>query len=244
MQTIKQLIKANSTGYSAAIGGRAFYVQGCDTGSTLTVTLTDANGNRDTVIGVGSGVKLVPTNGYVQVDITTTADANVQFIVTNGDIDVQLTQVGTNVTNTNANPVPVAIVSEPGAPFQVSAPVGQEVNVKVQGTVAVTGATLTATNVGITQGGTITENAPVAAPAFNGAAPNQVSLLAASAGRRRVAFKNAGTGIAYIGGAGVTPTNAVISLNPGDVWHDNDGAPAAWYGTSDAGTTINVQVMA
>ena len=244
MQTIKTKVLAAGTGYSAPIGGRAFYLQACDAGSTLTVALIDKWGNQETVTTIGAGAKLVPTNGFVRVDITSTADANVQFIVTNGDIDMQLSQVGTNVTNTNANPVPVAIVSEPGAPFQVSAPVGQEVNVKVQGSVAVTGATLTATNVGITQGGTITENAPVAAPAFTTGTPNQVSLLAASAGRRRVAFKNAGTGIAYIGGAGLTPTNAVISLNPGDVWHDNDGAPAAWYGTSDAGTTINVQVMA
>ncbi len=241
MQTVAQKILASpnpatgqQAGYQAAITGRMIYVQSSDAGNTLTVTLTDALGGRETVTGIGAGAKLTPALGFTTVSITTTADSNVAFIVTQGDIDIQLNQTSVQIANGNGNPVPVAIVSEPGSPFPVN----------VVGTVTVTGVTLTATNVGITQAGGITEQSPVAAPAFSTGSPNQVSVLAASASRRRVAFRNAGTGVAFLGGAGVTPTNAVIALNPGDVWIDNDGAPAAWYATSDTGTTVNAQVMA
>ncbi|KWH51807.1 hypothetical protein [Burkholderia cepacia] len=239
MQTIAQKILANPSGtqqagYQGAVAGRTLYVQSSDAGNVLTITLTDAFGGRETVQNVGAGAKLTPALGFTMVTITTTADSNVAFIVTQGDIDIQLNQTTVNIGNGNGNPVPVAIVSEPGSPFPVN----------VVGTVTVTGATLTATNVGITQAGGITEQSPVPTPAFTSGSPNQVSVLAASAPRRRVAFRNAGTGVAFLGGAGVTPTNAVIALNPGDVWIDNDGAPAAWYATSDTGTTVNAQVMA
>ncbi len=155
MQTIKQLITA-AAGYSSSIGGRTLLVQGCDQGSTLNITLTDTIGNRNTVYNVGAGAKLTPATGFASVDIQTSVDANVVFVVTNGDIDVQLSQVGSTIANTNANPVPVAIVSEPGAPFQVTAgadlPVKNGANpfhVTVDGSVNVTGATLTATSVSI-----------------------------------------------------------------------------------------------
>lgn len=268
MQTIKQLVTAVA-GYSASIGGRTLYVQSCDVGSTLTVTLTDSLGTRDTVIGVGAGAKLTPAAGFTKVEISTTADANVQFVITNGDIDVQLTQIGTNITNTNANPVPVSIVSEPGQPFQVTNVPGQDLKVTVDGTVNVSGATLTATNVAInntganpvpvslvsepgapiavtpTQAATITDASPVAVPAFTSGAPNQVHIRTAGACRSlRIANPSASTGVLYVGGSGVTPTNAVIALQPGDVWNETDAPQIDWYATSDTGATANMQVIA
>ncbi|WP_321921064.1 hypothetical protein [Burkholderia sp. BCC1998] len=242
MQTISQLLKAGMrTPFS--IAGSVLLVMAADNGTNLGIRFRTGNAVVAEVGPVGASFKAKPPGGFTVVEFTAPVDTNVTFIVGDGDFDVQMAQLGVTVANTNANPVPVSIVSEPGQPFQVSNS-GTPFHVTVDGSVAVTGATLTATNVGITQAGTITDNAPIAAPAFTSGTPNQVPLLAASAGRRRVAFKNAGAGIAYIGGVGVTPTNAVISLNPGDVWLDNDGAPAAWYGTSDVGTSINVQVMA
>ncbi|WP_155741358.1 hypothetical protein [Burkholderia territorii] len=209
------------------MGGTVLLIQTADQGNGLTVQFMRNGAVVDTVKNIGAAAKMIPVNGFDGFTIAGAA-GTVQGVVTAGDIDIQLSQVGTLITNGDAQAVPIRPATGQHIPVDV---MSGNIN-------------MTATNVGILQGGTITENAPVAAPAFTAATPNQVSLLAAAAGRRRVAFKNAGTGIAYIGGAGVTPTNAVISLSPGDVWHDNDGAPAAWYGTSDAGTTINVQVMA
>ncbi|MCA8115674.1 hypothetical protein [Burkholderia cepacia] len=249
MQTIQQLIKA-ATGYSAGLGGRTLYVQACDVGSTLTITLTDSMGTRDTVIGVGPGVKLTPAAGFTKVEIATTADANVQFVVTNGDIDLQLTQIGTNVTNTNANPVPVAIISEPGAPFQV-ANSASAFHVTVDGTVNVSGATLTATNVGINN--TTANPVPVlmqppgSTPADVGAVAvgtSGASLITASASRKGLRIRNAGAGqLAITAAAGTTFANAAVVIQPGDTYIERDAPQAAWYAVSDTGTTANIQTV-
>ncbi|WP_321797125.1 hypothetical protein [Burkholderia sp. BCC1988] len=233
MKTYTAKINGAGSPFQSPIGGRVLLIQASDIGPVLTVILSDAKGNRYEVGNVGAAFKAKPAFGFTSVEIDAPAAANVTFIVSDGDVDLQANAAGVTVINTGANPVPVSLVAEPGAPVPVT----------VQGNVNVTGAQLTATNVGITQAGNAAENAPVPVPAFNTAAPNQVALLAAAAARRAVRFRNAGTGMAYIGGAGVTPSNAVLALNPGDVWTENDAAPAAWFGTSDNGATINIQVL-
>ncbi|UTV53238.1 hypothetical protein [Burkholderia arboris] len=244
MQTITQKIYApggpNTPGLQSAFGGRTLYVQGCDAGTTLSITMYDANGNQDKVSSVGAGCKLTPAAGFTKIDVETSADANVTLIITNGDIDIQLTQIGTNITNTSANPVPVSLVSEPGAPVQVAAPIGQEVNVKVQGTVNVSGATLTATNVGLIPAGAgISEVGTVAVP--TGSATH---VLAAAAGHKRAIFRNAGAGLIALGGAsGVTVATAAIVLQPGDAWKETDGPHLDWYAASDTGSSVNIQTV-
>jgi hypothetical protein len=136
MQTTTQLIKAAGTGYNASIGGRTFLMQSCDAGNVLTVTLTDAQGNRYSVSNVGAGFKATPMAGYTSVQITTTADANVQFITSDGDVDLQLSQLNAVITNTAGAPANVQVQGQgtsAGNPLYVNA----------------SGATLTATNVGI-----------------------------------------------------------------------------------------------
>ncbi|MCA8355184.1 hypothetical protein [Burkholderia cepacia] len=172
MQTIAQKILAAAAagaqaGYQAAVAGRTLYVQSSDAGNVLTITLTDAFGNRETVQNVGAGAKMTPAAGFTAVSITTTADSNVAFIVTQGDIDIQLNQTAVSIANGNTNPVPVAIVSEPGSPFPVT----------VTGTVNVSGATLTATNVGINN--TSANPVPVSLVSEPGA-PVQVSAPASA----------------------------------------------------------------
>ncbi|MBA9942162.1 hypothetical protein [Burkholderia cepacia] len=253
MQTIAQKIYAQfnpasgqQPGYSNRLGGKTLYVQACDAGTVLGITLTDQYGNRETVQSVGAGAKLTPAIPFVQVEITTSADANVMFLVTNGDIDVQLTQVGTNVTNSNANPVPVAIVSEPGSPFPVT----------VTGTVNVSGATLTATNVGINNTDanpvpvtTATSQTPATvAPVPVAANATGTTLLAADATRRAVRFyapsTNAGP-VAIVPAATDAYASAAIVLNPGDFWNETEAPGAAWYASTPTATggTINLQTV-
>lgn len=272
MQTIKQLITA-AGGYQASIAGRTLLVQACDQGTALTVVLTDVFGNRETVIGVGAGAKLTPATGFTSVSISTTADANVQFIITTGDIDIQLTSIGSVITNTNANPVPVALVSEPGAPFPVTAgadfPVkngASALHVTVDGTVNVSGATMTATNVGVnnttanpvpvqlhvsditlpvsgavslTPGGSAVTDVAAQAVGTAGA-----SVIAASAGRKRLIFRNTGTGqLAITSASGTTFANAAVVLQPGDAWKEVDAPQLQWFAVSDVGTNVTIQTV-
>ncbi|WP_423394444.1 hypothetical protein [Burkholderia sp. LMG 21824] len=270
MQTIAQKILANpdpatgqQAGYNAALGGRTLYVQSSDAGNTLTITLTDALGGRETVQNVGAGAKLTPALGFVTVAITTSADNNVAFIVTQGDIDIQLNQTSVQIANGNGNPVPVAIVSEPGSPFPVT----------VQGTVNVSGATLTATNVGINNtsanpvpvslvsepGAPVQVSAPASAPVAVQVQPpasapadaspvvvgtSGIALIAASAGRKGLRVRNAGTGqLAITAAAGTTFANAAVVIQPGDTYIERDAPQAAWYAISDTGTTANIQTV-
>ena len=61
--------------------------------------------------------------------------------------------------------------------------------------------------------------------------------------QRILRIRNASTSaILYIGGADLTITNAVIALNPGDMWIEEEAAGAAWYAISDtAGTIVKIQ---
>jgi hypothetical protein len=284
MQTITQTIAAAGTGYSASIGGRTFLIQSCSAGDVLTIALADAIGNQYTAKDVGGGFKVTPAGGFSSVTITTTADANVQFIVSNGDVDLQLSEVNavisnpssapanvqvqgqgttagnplyvnasgatltaTNVgiNNTSANPVPVSLVSEPGAPVAVNGTVnignasGSPVPVSL---VSEPGAPIAVTP---TQAGTVTDAAPVPVAAFTPGTPNQVHIRVAGACRAlRIGNPSASGGTLYIGGSGITPTNAVIALAPGDVWNETDAPQIDWYATSDTGATANIQVIA
>ncbi|WP_246794586.1 hypothetical protein [Burkholderia perseverans] len=253
MQTIAQKITA-ANGYMAAMAGRTLYVQTSDAGNVLTITLTDVLGNRAVVQNVGAGAKLTPASGFTSVAITTTADSNVAFIVTQGDIDIQLNQTAVQVANGSGNPVPVAIVSEPGAPFPVT----------VQGSVTVTGVTLTATNVGINnttanpvpvllQSSADTVSIPVqvqppaSAPA-DGApvvvGTSGAALVAAAAGRRSLRVRNAGPGLlALTAAAGTTFASAAVVIQVGDTYIERDAPQAAWYAVSDTGTNANIQTV-
>jgi hypothetical protein len=275
MQTIKTLVKASDPGYNAPVGGRMLLIQSCDAGNVLAVTLTDAAGNQYAVSGVGAGFKAKPMAGFSTVAITATEDANVQFIVSQGDVDLQLSQVNaviansptapanvqiqgqgttsgnplyvnaqgvtlnaTNVgiNNTSANPVPVSMVSEPGAPFAVS------------GTVNIGNAVGAPVPVQPVQAATVTDSAPVAVAAYTSATPNQVNIIAAGA-RRMLRIRNpiASTSNLYLGSSTVTPSNAAVVLQPGDMWIETDVPQVAWYATSDAGgagATANIQVIA
>lgn len=282
MQTIKQLITVAGTGYQASIGGRMFLIQSCDAGDVLTVTLADIAGNQYSVQGVGAGFKAKPMAGFSSIAITTTADANVQFIVSQGDVELQLSEVNaiianppgapanvqvqgqgttagnplyvnasgatltaTNVgiNNTNANPVPVSLVSEPGAPVAVNGTVNignTSVSPVPVSLISEPGAPISVTP---TQATTVTDAAPVAVAAFTGA--NQVNIRVAGACRAlRIGNPSTSGGTLYIGGSGVTPTNAVIALAPGDIWNETDAPQIAWYATSDTGATANLQVIA
>lgn len=246
-------------------------LQVISSGASAGLTIQFLQGGRVayTVTGVLTGWKLTPFGGFDSITVQSATGDTISAIVTNGDVDVQVldnfaqisntsanpvpvsigggnvmvTATNVGINNTTANPVPVEIVSEPGAPFAVSGTVnignaaGSPVPVSL---VSEPGAPIAVTT---TQAASVTDAAPVAVAAFNAGAPNQVQVIAAGA-RRALRVRNAGAGVLYLGGAAVTPTNAAIALNPGDLWSETDAPQIAWYATSDTGATANIQVIA
>lgn len=120
MQTLKLTLSAGMP-QPVHVAGTVLVIQSADQGSTLSVDFSQGGAVNATVLNLGAGAKIAPKGGFSGVTVTSPVDANVSLIITSGDIDIQLTAIGSIITNTNANPVPVAIVSEPGAPFQVQA---------------------------------------------------------------------------------------------------------------------------
>ncbi|MBT2180491.1 hypothetical protein KKP06_21995 [Ralstonia pickettii] len=132
MQTYSQLFKAGIA-TKLAYRGTTFIIQSSDQGNSVEVDFTQNGATVYQVKNVGPGFKARPVLGFDGVVITANVDTNLQFIVTDGDIDLQVTSTSVAVTNTN---VPVG--NGPN-PFHVT----------VDGTVNVSGATLTATSVAV-----------------------------------------------------------------------------------------------
>ncbi|MBN3781151.1 hypothetical protein G3O06_26930 [Burkholderia sp. Ac-20345] len=233
------------------IAGSVLFIQAADQGQNLVVRFFTGNAQSGEVDQVGASFKAKPPTAFDGIDMLAPVDTNVTFIIADGDVDFQLPGLGVTVNNTGTNPVPVSIVSEPGAPIQVSAPPAAPVNVAVQGTVNVSGATLTATNVGINNttanpvptqaqppGSTPADVAPVAVTTGG------VPLITASAARKGLRVRNVGAGqLAITAAAGTTFANAAVVIQPGDTYIERDAPQAAWYAISDTGTTANIQTV-
>ncbi|WP_186082804.1 hypothetical protein [Burkholderia gladioli] len=234
MQTIKQLITA-AAGYTANLKGLTLFIQQCDQGDMLTVTLVDVVGNRYTVQDIGAGAKLRPLAGFTSVQIATPVDANVQFIVTSGDIDIQNSQVEAVIANGDGAAVPVRV------------PAGQRLPVDIGGgTVDVTASNVTIGNTAASPV-PVQVQPPASAPADAGAVAvgtAGAALVAASAGRRSLRVRNAGPGLmALTSAAGTTFANAALVIQVGDTYIERDAPQAAWYAVSDTGTTANIQTV-
>lgn len=99
---------------------------------------------------------------------------------------------------------------------------------------------VTATNVGISNNlKTLTHQAP----AVVGTVAAQVI---SDANMKRIRFRNAdAAAVIALGGAQVSMANAVVVLNPGDVWNEDDAPGAAWFAISDtAGAKLAIMGVA
>lgn len=255
MQNINIQLKAG-VALQSQVKGLLLQVIGTDGAENLSVQFIQGSGVAYTVNGVAAGWRLKPTGGFDSVVFQSDNDAAITCIVTSGDIDVQVLEVGSTITNAANNPVPVSIVSEPGQPFAVTIAEGSTVEV-------------TADNVGINN----TEANPVpvklvasddatgvpvlpvlaqtpatVAPVVVAANANGVVLIAADATRRAARFYNPNISA---GPVAITPdlttsfASASVVLYPGDFWSETDAPGAAWYASTpnETGATVNLQTV-
>lgn len=248
MQTYKQLFKAGQA-TNLPYRGNTFIIQASDQGNSVKVDFVQNGATVYDLQNVGPGLKARPVLGFDGLVITASVDTNLQFIVSDGDIELQITQQTVTVANLG-----VPVVNGP-TPLHTT----------IDGTVNVSGVTLTATNVGINN--TNANPVPVSLHASDdttaipvqvqppASTPTDISpvtvgtgstvLVAANASRKGLRVYNAGTGkLAIIAATGTTFANAALVLNPGDSWNETDAPQAAWWAISDVGTTANIQAVA
>lgn len=217
-------------GLSQRLGGRMFYIQRCSAGPVLTIDLY-RGGDVQTVENVGKGFKAEPVGGFDAFRIRTTAESVVDFVIADGNVQVQFDEE-TTVGNTDGQAIPIRT------------PVGEPLEVLFAGVVSPVLGVVTVDN-------SNAEAIPVQSQALaiivdHVAAVINVGaaqLLVSDATYKRLRVKNAhATARVAIGGVAVTLANAAIILEPGDLWIENDAAGAAWYATSDT-AAADVRVM-
>jgi len=205
------------------IGGKVLYVQRSEAGQVLKVEFLNGVASQS-VDNVGKGFKAAPVGGFGSIKITATESGTVDFVVTDGDIDVKFDDAATVIGNDDSQAVPVRL------------PAGQRMLVDVAGG----NVQLTATNVGINNSNDLAIPVQMQAlgtiingmKAINAGAAQQVS---ADAALKRLRFRNASADKSIcLGGANVTFANAAIVLAPGDMWIEDDAAGATWFAAADA----------
>lgn len=223
------------------IGGKVLYVQRSEAGQVLTVEFLNGV-NVQSVERVGKGFKAAPAGGFGSIRITASESGTVDFVVTDGEIDVKFDDAATVIGNDDGQAVPVRL------------PAGARMPVDIAGG----NVQLTASNVGInnTDDNAIpTRQKPGDSFAVRTVRQTKiVDLTPVAVGVERVAvvsdaalqgvrFKNVhATARVALGGAGVTLANAAIMLEPGDMWNETDAPGAAWFAISDtAGASVQVQ---
>lgn len=216
-----------------AVGGKVLYVQRSEAGQVLNIEFFRGAASQS-VERVGKGFKAAPVNGFDSIRITAAVAGTVDFVVTDGEIDVKFDDAKTIIGNDDSEALPIRL--QAGARMAVDIAGG---NVQ-----------LTATNVEINN--TDAKPLPVRAVPLKTlmhAEPVAIQAGAAQglsndAGLKRLRFRNASDNGAMValGGEDVTMHNAVILLAPGDIWTEDEAAGAAWYATSDM-NAASVAVM-
>jgi hypothetical protein len=244
MKSYSEFIPAGAP-VKLAIGGRLLYIQRSSGGAVLDITFHNGAGTQ-TVSAVGKGFKAGPVGGFDTITFKAAMDSTVEFIITDGDVNAQFDDASTIIGNDDGQSIPVRV------------PAGQRIPVDLaNGTVNVN-----AVNVGINNtdaapipvrmpAGAFLPTKPYKAQAVTNVEPvnmaaNAQAIVAADANRRGVRLRNVGANAVAIGGAGLIFSKAVVVIQPGETWAENEAAGAAWFGICDAGLTsiLNIQVIA
>jgi hypothetical protein len=220
-------------GLSQRLGGRMFYIQRCSAGPVLTVDLY-RGGDVQTVENVGKGFKAEPVGGFDAFRVRTAVESVVDFVIADGNVQVQFDEE-TTIGNMDGQAIPIR--TPVGAPLEVL--FGGTVS-PVLGVVTIDNNDLEAIPFKVVQALSVVNVAPSAVTDV------PVQILAASPTRKGARFRNVGEEPVALGGADVNFDDAVVIVQPGETWNENEAAPAAWSAVCGTGlvSNINIQTIA
>ena len=252
MKSYSQSLLAN-VAVTLPIAGRVFYLKESSGGEVCSVELVRNFAESNKVERVGKGLRITPVVPFSGVRISATANTDIEFIITDGDVDIKFSDDEVIIGNSVTQPVPV--MTPTGEPLEVSfagtvnpvlgvvtvdntdaeaIPVKQQIGEVFE--VLVTNVNASAVPVQQQALSTIDDKAPVTIG-------TTAAALVSDATLKRLRIRNShATAVIAIGGAGVTLANGAVQLQPGDTFLEEDAAGAAWYAISDtAGTVVQVQ---
>lgn len=204
------------------MSGKTFLLLDLGAAQTLDLTIESAGGfSAEELHSVKRGLKLITQSGFKSALFTSAVDCLIQVVSSDSDIsvnyedgnNVNATIVGTPTVNIGSLPVPVRPDrgGTPAVPVYVSGVISVGIPANIRN-----------------------DNEPIAV------GPVAVQLLASNDNRIETRIANLSGNEIAIGGAGITWTNRVVVIGPGDVFIDDKAANLSFYAVTNAGNTAAV----
>ena len=203
MQTYDERIAPGSA-LKITITGSIFYIKSCLAGEVLTVEFLNSSAHGAKVQGVGKGFKASPAARFDGVQITSTVDTQVEFIISDGEIDFAFNTDEIIIGNDDSKAVPVRV------------PAGQRLPVSLDTDISI-GVVSVENNLNV-----IVDAAPLAVGIVATTISNDSTL-------KKLRIKNV-SNMAHIaiGGAQVEMGSPIV-LAPGELFIEDDAAGAHLY---------------
>lgn len=203
MQTYDERIAPGSA-LKITITGSIFYIKSCLAGEVLTVEFLNGSAHGAKVQGVGKGFKASPATRFDGVQITSTVDTQVEFIISDGEIDFAFNTDEIIIGNDDSKALPVRV------------PAGQRLPVSLDSSINI-GVVSVENNLTV-----IVDSAPVEVGQVATIISNDPAL-------KKLRMKNVSNlAMIMIGGPGVALGSPIV-LNPGDTYFEDDAAGATLY---------------
>lgn len=216
MQTYNEKIVPGSA-LKITITGAIFYVKSSSAGEVLAVEFVNGQAQGQRVSGVGKGFKAVPVSRFDGLRLTASVETQVEFIVSDGEIDFAFNTDEIVIGNTDSQALPVRV------------PDGEALQVRFDNDI----------NIGVVQ----VENNLVT---IVDAAAITIGTVAASISNdptlKKIRMRNmSDDALIAIGGANVALGSPII-LQPGEMYFEDDAAGAHLYAIADSdGATLVIQ---
>lgn len=207
MQTYDERIAPGSA-LKITITGSIFYIKSSSAGEVLTVEFVNGSAQGAKVQGVGKGFKASPAARFDGVRITTTVETQVEFIISDGEIDFAFNTDEIIIGNDDSKALPVRVPAGQRLPVSLDADINIGV-VSVENNLTV-----------------IVDSAPVAV--------GQVAaIISSDPTLKKLRMKNVSNiAMILVGGPNVE-LGSPIMLNPGDTYFEDDAAGATLYAVAN-----------
>ena len=212
MQTYDERIAPGSA-LKITITGSIFYLKSSSAGEVLTVEFVNGSAQGTKVQGVGKGFKASPAARFDGVRITTTVETQVEFIISDGEIDFAFNTDEIIIGNDDSKALPIRM------PAGKRLPVSLDSSINI-GVVSVEN--------GLT---VIVDSAPVAVGQAATVISNDPAL-------KKLRMRNVSNmAIIAIGGPGVALGSPII-LHPGESYWEDDAAGAKLYAIANEANAL------
>lgn len=208
MQTYDERIVPGSAS-NITITGSIFYIKSSSAGEVLTVEFVNGSAQGAKVQGVGKGFKASPASRFDGVRITSSVETQVEFIISDGEIDFAFNTDEIIIGNDDSKALPVRT------------PDGTALQVRFDNDI----------NIGVVQ---VENNLVTIVDAAAIAIGTVATSISNDATLKKIRMRNmSDDAMIAIGGAGVALGSPII-LQPGEMYFEDDAAGAHLFAIADS----------